>query len=312
MIVTLTVNPALDIYTTIDHLESNKKLRCEQPQMHPGGGGVNVSRVIQRLGGESIAIYTRGGYTGKIYSELLEKENVKQDPLDVKGDLRQNFAVKESSSGELFRFGTPGAILTESEYEKILDNIETLNKVEYLVASGSLPPNAPEDFYVQVAKKARKNNEKFILDTSGKALSAILKVGAYLIKPNVEELEDLMGEKADNEKKQRELLQKVLENYDVEIIVLSLGSNGALLATKNRVEHYPAPSVESKSSIGAGDSMVGGIVYSLSKGSSLSEAVLYGLACGSATLKTPGTQLLNKKDADQLYDELVSVKLKEN
>ncbi|HET6243729.1 MAG: 1-phosphofructokinase family hexose kinase [Bacteroidetes bacterium] len=310
MIVTLTVNPALDIYTSVDQIESNKKLKCAPSRMDPGGGGINVSRVIQRLGGKSLAIYTRGGYTGKMYSELLDKENVNQDPVDVKNDLRQNFAVRETSSGNLFRFGMPGAVLEEADYQIILEKIEHYNKAEFLVVSGSLPPDAPHDFYVQVAKKARINKQKFILDTSGKALSGILEEGAYLIKPSIDELKDLTGENAEDEQEQRNLLLKVIENYDVNIIVLSLGAKGALVATQNRVDHFQAPSVESKSSIGAGDSMVAGIVFSLAQGKSLTKAVLFGLACGSATIKTPGTQLLYKQDAEQLYNELISLQLK--
>jgi 6-phosphofructokinase 2 len=305
-IITLTVNPALDTYTTIDRLEPNKKLRCQPPMIDPGGGGVNVARVIHRLGGKSTAIYTRGGHTGKIYSDLLNKEGVDQDPVEIEQSLRENFAVTESSTGNLFRFGLPGPVLKKSEYKSILDKIENINNVEFLVASGSLPPEAPVDFFAQVAKKAKKNNLKFILDTSGKALSEILKVGAFLLKPNNEELEALTGKKATNLKEQKKLLLEILVNYPVEVIVLSLGPKGAILATGNKATHFPALKVTAQSSIGAGDSMVAGIVYSLSMGKSLEEAVLYGLACGSATLKSPGTELLTKKDADLFYKKLVS------
>jgi 6-phosphofructokinase 2 len=306
MIITLTVNPALDLYTSIDQLKANTKLRCEPIQMDPGGGGINVSRVIHRLGAETRAIYTRGGYTGNIFSELLNKEGISQDPIDIKNDLRQNFAVKETFSGNLFRFGVPGPILQESEYEAILNKISNIKDAEFFVASGSLPAEAPEDFYVQVAKEVRKNNVKFVLDTSGKALSSILTEGAYLLKPSIEELESLTGEKATDEKKQRELLLDILKNYNVKIIILSLGADGALMAADNKVKHFPAPKVEPKSSIGAGDSMVAGIIFSLSQGMPLIKATLYGIACGSATIMTHATQLLKKEDADHLYKELVS------
>jgi 6-phosphofructokinase 2 len=309
-IITLTVNPALDTYTTIDHLEPNIKLRCQPPMIDPGGGGVNVARVIHRLGGNSTAIYTRGGHTGKIYSDLLDKEGIDQDPVEIKQDLRENFAVTETSTGNLFRFGLPGPVLEKSEYKSILDKIENIRNAEILVASGSLCPEAPVDFFAQVAKKAKKNNMKFILDTSGKALSEILKVGAFLLKPNNEELEDLTGKKATNLIEQKKLLLEILNNYPVEVIVLSLGAKGAILATGNKATHFPALKVSALSSIGAGDSMVAGIVYSLSLRKSLEEAVLYGLACGSATLKSPGTELLTKKDADFFYKKLVSEKLK--
>ena len=205
----------------------------------------------------------------------------------------------------------PGSAMKAVDYQSILDKVANINGVEFLVASGSLPPGAPENFYAQVANRVRKNKVKFVLDASGKALSEILKEGAYLIKPSIDELEDLTGQKANNESEQRDLLLRLLNNYDIEIIVLSLGAEGALLATRNEVQHFPAPLVEQKSSIGAGDSMVAGITYSLSKGKSLTKSVLYGLACGSATVMTPGTKLLHKEDAEQLYDELLFALLKQ-
>ncbi|GHA37720.1 phosphofructokinase [Salinimicrobium marinum] len=304
MILTLTVNPALDIYTTVEHIESNEKLRCKAPKNDPGGGGVNVSRVIKRLGGDSTAVYTKGGYTGDMFHDLLEQEGIRQDTVQVKNNLRQNFAVTETSTGKLYRFGMPGAPLAASEYEAILEKIDAYPEAEFLVASGSLPPGAPEDFYARVAKRAKKNNIKFILDTSGKAFSEVLKEGAYLLKPNMRELRDLTGQSAESEQEQKELLLEVLEKHDIEVIVASLGANGAYLAKDGKVQHFPAPSVEHISSIGAGDSMVAGIVYSLSRGNPVDKAVLYGLACGSATIKSPGTELLQKEDVVQLYSQM--------
>jgi len=309
-IITLTLNPALDTYTMVEHMEPEKKLRCIAPIIDPGGGGVNVARVIHRLGGKSIAIYTRGGHTGRIFSEMLDEEGISQDPIDIKRNLRENFAVTETSTGNLYRFGLPGPILEKSDYKSIFNKIENISNAEFLVASGSLCPEAPVDFYAQVARKAKKNNLKFILDTSGKAFSGILEVGAFLIKPNMEELEDLTGKTAINEKEQKKLLLEIVNNYPVEAIVLSLGSKGAILASGNKAKHFPALKVFAQSSIGAGDSLVAGIVYSLSLGKSLEDAVIYGLACGTATLKSPGTELLTKKDADLIYQTLISEKMK--
>lgn len=310
-IITLTVNPALDIYTTVKKLVPEKKLKSNPATKDAGGGGINVSRVLKRLGAASRAIYTRGGHTGKIFGELLEAEGIDHDPVEIEQDLRQNFAVSETSTGKLFRFGFPGPELKDSEYALVFEKLSEITDSEFLVASGSLPPNAPKDFYSRVAKIARERNLKFIVDTSGEALCEILKEGAYLIKPNHEELEELAGKKANNEEEQKNLLREVLEKYSIEIIVLSLGPKGAILATKEHLTHYPAPKVEFISSIGAGDSMVAGIVCSLSRGNNLEDAVLFGLACGSATIKSPGTKLLTREDAIHLYQELkeeISVK----
>ena len=304
MIVTLTINPALDVYSRVEKVTPGEKLRCQKAIIDPGGGGVNVSRVIKRLGGDSTAIYACGGYTGEVYQGLLEKEEVTQDPVEVAGALRENFAVTEISTGDLFRFGFPGPELSETEYEDVLRKLNLYKNAEYLVASGSLPPGVPNDFYARVAAKARENKVRFVLDTSGKAYTGVLEEGAFLLKPNMNELEDLVGAKAETEKEQHELLLETLEKYPIEVIVVSLGSKGALLATEGRVRHFPAPVVENISSIGAGDSMVAGITYSLFRGNNIENAVLYGLACGSATIKSPGTELLKKQDVEELYAKM--------
>lgn len=306
MILTFTPNPALDIYTTVEKVTPDDKLRCKAPTQDPGGGGVNVSRVIKRLGGESTAIYAKGGYTGEMFYDLLAKEQVKQDPVTIKNELRQNFAVTETSTGKLYRFGMPGAALETTEADELLKKIDQYPKTEYLVASGSLPPGVSKDFYAEVSKRAKKQQVKFVVDTSGEALSEVLKEGAFLIKPNIRELQDLIGKPATNREEQKALLLYVLKNFKVEVIVASLGAKGALLATKGKVQHFPAPRVENISSIGAGDSMVAGMVYSLSQGDTLKKAVLMGLACGSATIKSPGTELLIKEDVDLFYKMLIS------
>lgn len=306
MILTFTPNPALDIYTTVEKVTPDDKLRCKAPTQDPGGGGVNVSRVIKRLGGESTAIYAKGGYTGEMFYDLLAKEQVKQDPVTIKNELRQNFAVTETSTGKLYRFGMPGAALETTEADELLKKIDQYPKTEYLVASGSLPPGVSKDFYAEVSKRAKKQQVKFVVDTSGEALSEVLKEGAFLIKPNIRELQDLIGKPATNREEQKALLLYVLKNFKVEVIVASLGAKGALLATKGKVQHFPAPRVENISSIGAGDSMVAGMVYSLSQGDTIKKAVLMGLACGSATIKSPGTELLIKEDVDLFYKMLIS------
>lgn len=307
MIITLTANPALDIYSTTDKLEPNDKMRCEKPIIDPGGGGINVSRVIKRLGGESTAVYTKGGHTGKLFSDLLKNEGVLEDPVEVKNDLRQNFAITETSTGNLYRFGFPGAELEPNDYESLLKKVDTCEKGAFLVASGSLPPGAPPDFYARVAERADQCGLKFVLDTSGKSYKGVLEKGVYLLKPNKNELKDITGEPAETLEQQKQLLVKILDHYPVEIIVLSLGAEGALLATGQKIKHFPAPQVEHVSSIGAGDSMVAGMVYSLSLGHPVEEAVLLGLACGSATIKSPGTELLKKKDVDTLLEQLQQV-----
>lgn len=298
------MNPAMDIYMVVDKLEADKKLRGHSPRTEPGGGGINVSRAIAKLGGQSTAIFTHGGYIGDGYSLMLANENFEQLPVWVKNNTRQNFIVREESSGCLYRFGTPGSPLEETECHSILEKIRGLKDAEFFVASGSLPPGAPDDFYVEVAHTVRENGLKLVLDTSGKPLAEILKASAYLIKPNKDELEALTGRKAENEAGQRDALKHLMNEHDVENIVLSLGAKGAFLATKGEIHHFQAPRVEQKSSVGAGDSMVAGIVHSLAAGNNLDDAVLFGIACGSAAIMTPGTELLRKAEAEKLFNEM--------
>lgn len=168
MILTLTMNPALDIYSRVEKIVPTEKMRCEQASVDPGGGGINVARVIKRLGGDAIAVYSCGGYTGDIFQSLLSAEAVKQEPVKMQNSIRENFAVTELSSGKLFRFGFPGPALQPAEADAILQKIADHKQADFLVASGSLPPGVPDNFYARVAEVAKKHDIKFILDTSGK------------------------------------------------------------------------------------------------------------------------------------------------
>lgn len=300
-VITLTVNPALDIYSTVDSIEPEKKLRCTPATKDPGGGGVNVSRVLKRLGLDAQTIYTCGGHTGKLFKDLLDQEGIDQDIVEIEEDLRQNFAVSEESTGELYRFGFPGPSLADREIGVLLEKIRNINDAEFLVISGSLSPNSPVDLYAQMARIAKEKKLKLVVDTSGEAFEKVLKEGAYLIKPNINELEDITGKKNGNEEQLEQLLLEVLEEYPVEAIAMSMGPKGAYLATGGEVHYFPAPRIKAQSSIGAGDSMVAGMVYRLSLGKDLKDAVRFGIACGSATIKSPGTQLLQKEDAERFF-----------
>lgn len=308
MIVTITVNPALDVNTKAEHIAPGKKIRCEKPSREPGGGGVNVSRALHILGATSTAIYTTGGHVGAEYHDLLVSEGINGVGIELDEPTRENFIVRETGGkGDIYRFGTPGATLEDKDWKALNQKIGEFTAMEYLVASGSLPPGAPENYYAQLGDIARRNKARLIVDSSGKPLKHVLHSGAYLLKPNKEELAALAGvENLNNEEDQKKIVKDLLKQHPIEVIVLSLGEAGAVLATKNEYHRFDALSVEKKSTVGAGDSMVAGIVYSLSKGKTLVAAVLHGLACGSAAIMTPGTELLRKEDANRLYKKLTS------
>ena len=305
-IITLTANPALDLYAELDRVRPNEKLRLRDVKKDPGGGGVNVARVIHRLGDSARAIFARGGFTGDLHAKLLDREGVECDPLNIQNEMRQSVSVLETDSGDLYRFGYPGAELSESEYQALLDKVADGEAGGFLVASGSLPPGVPDDFYARLSERARQRDLRFVLDTSGPALAEGLRGGAYLVKPNRKELADLAGRRGGTDAETEEILRGVLADYPVEVIVLSLGPEGAMLATADGIRHFPAAEVETVSTIGAGDSMVAGIVYQLARGEELEAAVRYGIACGASTLKSPGTELLDPDDVAEIYASLTS------
>ncbi|MCE7056417.1 1-phosphofructokinase family hexose kinase [Algoriphagus sp. AGSA1] len=302
-IATLTISPALDKSTTIDRLQPEKKLRCEVPTYEPGGGGINVSRAINILGGASLAIYAAGGPEGDRIEVLLDKEGVVQHRIKTQEPTRENLLVMESSTDKHYRFGMPGSELSESELQQCLDAVRELpDEVEYLVASGSLPPGAPEDFYAQIAAIAREKNVKCIIDTSGKPLLQAAESGVYLMKPNLSELSELVGKDEISGMEQEEIARRIISEGKANKLIVSLGARGAMLVTKELLEYVVPPTVMQKSTVGAGDTMVAGIVLSLSRGDDIRDAVKWGVAAGTAATMTPGTELCRKENVQEIFE----------
>jgi 6-phosphofructokinase 2 len=305
-IVTLTVNPAIDKSTSIASLQPNSKLRCAAPQYEAGGGGINVSRVIKILEGNSTAVYLAGGPTGEHLEKLLNDKKILQDVVPMNEWTRENLSVTDNSTNLQYRFGMPGSEVSEKEWTKAIEQLEIhLPGKDFLVASGSLAPGIPDDFYVKVASIAKKHHIKLILDTSGEALQKVAKSDVFLLKPNIAELAEICGVKSISALELEILAKDFLKNHPCEILVVSLGPKGAMLFTEKETEHIVAPTVHQKSTIGAGDSMVAGMVLSLANKKSYLEMLAYGVACGTATTMSPGTQLCKKEDVDKLYKWLL-------
>jgi 6-phosphofructokinase 2 len=306
-IVTLTINPALDKSTVADHIIPEQKIRCGEPTYEPGGGGINVSRAIKKLGGDSLAIFPIGGHTGDLFLELVKATGISTETIATKARTRENFIVVDSLNNRQYRFGMPGAHLEEDEWKKSLVLIETMrDKPDYIVGSGSLPSGVPDDFYARLAKIAKKIGARFILDTSGEALKVAANAGVYLLKPNLGELADLSGNQSLTSETIPEAAATIIANGNCEIVVVSKGPAGAVLIAKDTIERVPAPTVHKKSTVGAGDSMVAGMTLSLAQGKSLLEVVRFGVACGTAATMNLGTELCRKEDVDKLYAWITS------
>lgn len=304
-IITLTFSPCIDKTASTPELIPEKKLRCSSPTLHPGGGGINVARAIIKLGGQVIAVYAAGGYTGKYFNALLEKQNVPAIIIETKNETRENIIIVDQSKNQQYRFGMPGTELTMDEWQQCLYAIEKRNDIEFIVASGSLPPGVPLDIYARLAVIAKKKNAKLIVDTSGEALKHAAEEGVYLIKPNIGELALLVGvEKIDNSEIV-DLGKKLILKGSCEILVVSMGEKGAMLITKDEDHHVTPPQVERRSTVGAGDSMVAGLVLAISNGQPLQQVLKYGVACGTAATMNPGTELCKKEDVEVLIQTMI-------
>jgi 6-phosphofructokinase 2 len=306
-IVTMTLNPAIDKSSNVAHVVAERKLYCDVPRFEPGGGGVNVSRAVKKLGGDSLLLYPAGGLTGDRLKELLDEEGLHHQPFPIKGLIRESLVILEESSGQQYRFGMPGPQLEQKDWEPFFQELAAMEpSPDYVVASGSLPPGVPPDFYARVARAGKKRGAKVIIDVSGEALEAALQEGVFLIKPNVREFRGLVGEEIKEESQIKTEAQKMVKSGRCEVLVISLGAAGALVVSEELAEHILPPTVPIVSKVGAGDSMVAGIVLSLARGNPLRESVLFGIAAGSAAVMTPGTELCRREDAERLYEIMIS------
>jgi 6-phosphofructokinase 2 len=304
-IITLTLNPALDKSTTLERLQPEKKLRCSTPVYEPGGGGINISRAIKILGGNSLAIYAAGGSGGEKIHELLTNEGIEQKWIKTKNSTRVNFMVYEKSTNHQYRFGMPGKELYPDEQEQIMEALQDIpSDAEFIAGSGSLPPGVPADFYGRIAKKAKERKIKCLIDTSGEALVKAAEMGLCIMKPNLGELSKLVGKEEISGMEQEEIARRIIHEGKAEILIVSMGARGAMLVNKDQIRYVIPPTVKQKSTVGAGDSMVAGILLSLSRGEKLHEAVKWGVAAGTAATMTSGTELCRREDAEKIYSWL--------
>jgi 6-phosphofructokinase 2 len=302
LVATLTLNPALDTSTSVAGIVPDQKLHCAAPKTEAGGGGINVSRGLHRLGTPSVAVYPAGGHTGALLEALLTAEGIASCVIPTQSAVRENFVVVDTATHQQYRFGMPGARLTDAEQLQILEALHRLTPLpDFVVLSGSLPPDMPPAFLARVARQAREAGSKVVADTTGPAMLAVIEAGAYLIKPNLGELSQLAGVPELDNAGVVATARQLIGAGHCEIVVVSMGPQGACLVTCDLEDHIAAPDEKRRSTVGAGDSMVAGIVHALVHGQSLREAVRLGVACGTAATMNPGTELFHPADVEKLY-----------
>jgi 6-phosphofructokinase 2 len=302
-IVTFTPNPAVDVSTTVEQVMPTHKMRCTAARRDPGGGGINVARVVRRLGGDVMAIYPCGGVTGQLLAHLVEREHIVSMTSGLADETRQDFSVHEDTTGQQFRFVLPGPTMAEHEWRACLDTLAACaGHADFVVASGSLPPGAPPDFYARANRIVKSGHSKFLLDSSGLALKAALAEGVYLIKPSLRELCEAVGETLDDEPAWIRACAGLVNDLRAEIVALTLGHRGAVLVTRDRVIRAEPPSITPVSSVGAGDSFLGGMVSGLAAGYDLAHVLRLGVAAGSSAVLNPGTELAHPDDTWRLVE----------
>ncbi|MBM3577763.1 MAG: 1-phosphofructokinase family hexose kinase [Alphaproteobacteria bacterium] len=304
-IVTLTINPSIDTSTAVDRMAPIHKLRCAPPHRDPGGGGVNVARVAVRFGADVIALCAAGGVMGELLRRLIDRERIPNFVIQVSEETRESFTVFEEATGHEYRFVLPGPELREDEWRQCLGALAGLDAdPRFIVASGSLSPGVPSDYYAHAARIAKGCGARFLLDTSGPPLAAALEEGVYLIKPNLRELSELAGGPIEGEHAWVDACRRLTEAGRTEHVALTLGDRGALLVAGDRAWRAPALPIKPVSTVGAGDSFLGAMVWGLAEGLRIEDAFRYGVAAGSAALLSPGTGLCRMEDVERLYPDV--------
>lgn len=301
-LITLTLNPALDLATTTDQVAPTHKLRCGPAQRFAGGGGMNVARVLHRLGADVCAWALAGGAAGAQVQQLLADEGVSTRLQRIAGDTRENFSVVETTTSQEFRFVLPGPTLQPAEWQACLDALATHTPPpRWLIASGSLPPGTPDDFYAQLARALAGRGLRVAVDTSGPPLAAALQAGVALVKPSLRELRDVMQKPLEHAADWCTAAQSLVRSGAAATVALSVGEQGAVLATREGVWQAPALNVPATTgTTGAGDCFLAALVWALDRGDAPAEALRWGVAAGAAALLHPGTALAQADDVRRL------------
>lgn len=302
-IVTLTLNPAIDGAADAEHVHPVRKIRTSNERYDPGGGGINVARVVEELGGQGLAVYLSGGAPGPILDALLDRTGIPRRRIPIEGDTRISHTVHDRSSGLEYRFVPEGPLVRPSELDACTAALEELD-FDFLVASGSLPRGVPPDFYARVAELCRRKSAKLVLDTSGKPLRQALHRGVFMMKPSLGEFEAIANGPIAEAEAQDSAAQALVRSGAVEVLAVSLGHRGALLATHDGTLRLTPPPVVAKSAVGAGDSFVGSMVLALAQGRPIEDAFMRGVAAGTAAVLSAGTELCKRADVERLYAEL--------
>ena len=288
---TLTLNPSIDVSSETDKVEPERKVRTCCERIDPGGGGINVARVLHRFETSVEAIFLAGGATGKAFDELLQREQLTRRWVEIADDTRTSLTIHERSTGGEYRFVPEGPTVTPEELKACLKAIGQ-GTCDYFVASGSLPPCVPDSFYATVGAQVRNGGAKLVLDTSGGELKeAIATGGIFLLKASKEEIDPAAA-------------REIVDSGHAKLVAVTLGRDGAVLVDAEGAHFMPSLDTEPVSTVGAGDSFLAGMTYGLAIGLAPLEAFRIAVAAGAAATLSEGTDLAYPADVERLLERV--------
>ncbi|MCW9043218.1 MAG: hexose kinase [Pseudopelagicola sp.] len=303
-ILTITLNPAVDMSTAVDHVEAGPKLRCERPAIDPGGGGINVSRAIRTLGGQTRALVAVGGPTGKKLRHLLLEEGIAYLPFRAPGETRQSLAVTDRSRRAQYRFVMPGPDWAQADVDRLLAMLPGIvPEGGFVVPSGSLPPGTGTDFIASLCHTLSGRDVQVIADLSGAGLHALLQTpGPCLntLRMDQHEAETLHGAPLPDRTDTARFARTLRDKNIAKTVIVARGADGSVLVTGDTALHVAAANVPVQSKVGAGDSFVGAYTLSLARGEDPGSALQHGSAAASAAVMTGATDLCRREDAGRL------------
>jgi 1-phosphofructokinase family hexose kinase len=300
MILSITLNPCIDHALFVDELKPHDSNRVVRVERDAGGKGINLSRVVAELGGTSVATGLLGGGTGNYIRHVLDQQGAVHRFLQIEGETRVNFSVEDETDQPPTSFNERGPTISAaelSEFRKLLP--ELVYAARWIAVGGSMPPGVPKEFYAELVGFARENGIKILVDADGEAMVHALGACPDLVKPNADEASRLLGREIDTLEQAVDAVQELRTRMEREalgtpIAIISRGDKGAVLACAEGVFNGLPPKVDVRSTIGSGDSLLGGFLWALEEGRSIEDAFRLGIACGAATATTSGSEIARR------------------
>ncbi len=309
MIVTITLNPSIDISVIVPQLIPTEKLRCESYEKEVGGGGINVAKGLHRLGMKTKALFFSGGHNGKFIESRLKEEGLVIKPIHLRPETRENITVTDLKDGKEYRLVNKGAGIKKTHELHLLTALNSLRpRPGHLVLSGSHPPGLSDQFAGKLAAWCSRNNCKLVLDLPGEALAKCFGYRPFLIKPSLKEVGQVIGNPGLTKSQSVQVAKEWVSKGFAENIVISMGAEGAIICNGMETYRIKPPPVVTMSTVGAGDSMVAGVLFKLAQQAELLDALRMGIACGTAATLHKGTKLFDPRQATKLYQQLKTMR----